>query len=98
MDALQAGSIACAEQMHLQLRHTLVMTSRERSMRFMSRSEMAALAYAWAPDTSLSMRMRSRQVVTTLRTSRQLSLRTVSMPCSHTWGQPYAASLSSSNC
>ena len=41
----------------------LVMTSRERSMRFMSRLEMAALACAWAPDTPLSTWMRSRQAV-----------------------------------
>ena len=50
-------------------------------MRFMSRSEMVLRTYSWAPSTFLCIRIISRLVVTTLRTSKQLSRRTVSMPC-----------------
>lgn len=41
---------------------------------------MTPLTYSDAAAGSRLTRMRSRQVVTTLRTSRQLSRRTVSMP------------------
>ena len=50
-------------------------------MRFMRRSEMTPLTYDTAPSTSLSISIFSRLVVTTFFTSRQLSRRTVSMPC-----------------
>ena len=65
----------------LQQAVTLVMTSRLRSMRFMSRLLIMPFTYATAPSTSFSISIFSRLVVITSRTSRQLSRRTVSMPC-----------------
>ncbi len=42
---------------------------------------MVARTYALAPSSSRAIRIISRQVVITLRTSAQLSRRTISMPC-----------------
>ena len=47
---------------------------------------MVRLTNSFAPFSLRSMRIISRQVVTRLRTSRQLSLLTVSMPCSQSRG------------
>jgi hypothetical protein len=62
------------------LAYALVMTRRERSRRFIRRSEIVALANAAAAAASRSMSSLSRHVEMTLRTSAQLSRRTVSMP------------------
>ena len=62
-------------------RRALVMTRSERSRRFMRRSAMVSRTYCCAPASSSCSSMRSRQVATTVRTSWQLSRRTVSMPC-----------------
>lgn len=59
---------------------TLVMTRRDRSIRFMSRSEIVFLTYWVAPGMSRSMRILWRHSVTKFLTSRQLSLLTVSIP------------------
>ncbi len=61
-------------------RTTLVMTRRDKSRRFMSRSAIVWRTYSLAFLSSLSIKIISRTVVTMFRTSRQLSLRTVSIP------------------
>ena len=81
--AIRAASSECAcllSNWSAERVSALEMTSMDRSMRFMSRSEMIPLTYVTAPCTFCSMRMRRRQVSTTSFTSEQLSRRTVSMP------------------
>jgi hypothetical protein len=62
---------------------TLVITRRERSIRFMSRSAMVFLTNCTAPGMFRSMRILWRHSVTKFFTSRQLSLLTVSIPAFH---------------
>jgi hypothetical protein len=69
---------------HMEARcQTLVITRRERSIRFMSRSDMVFLTNCTAPGMFRSMRILWRHSVTKFFTSRQLSLLTVSIPAFH---------------
>lgn len=60
--------------------HTFVITKRDKSTRFIKRSEMVFLTYCTAPGTSLSINNLWRHSVTRFFTSKQLSRLTVSMP------------------
>lgn len=61
------------------------MTNKDRSRRFIKRSEMVLLTYWTAPGTSLSISILWRHSVTKFLTSRQLSLLTVSIPVNEIW-------------
>ena len=61
-------------------RNTLVITSKERSSLFISRSAMVRLTNSLAPLSSRLIKIISKHVVTRFLTRRQLSLLTVSIP------------------
>lgn len=67
--------------------NTLVITKSDKSIRFMRRSEMVFLTYSAAPGTSLSISILLRLSVTRFLTSKQLSLRTVSIPARDIWSE-----------